>query len=84
MIEYDQNKRDKTLSERGLDMARTIEVFRAGHTDQMDERQSYGEKRIITFGYLDSRAVIVVWTYRKGKRRIISTRKANAREISNY
>jgi uncharacterized protein len=67
-----------------LDMARAIEVFRAGHTDQMDERQSYDEKRIITFGYLDSRAVIVVWTYRKGKRRIISMRKANAREISNY
>ena len=84
MIEFDQNKRDKTLSERGLDMARAIEVFRAGHTDQIDERQSYGEKRIITFGYLASRAVIVVWTYRKGKRRIISMRKANAREISNY
>ena len=38
MIKYDQNKRDKTLSERGLDMARAIEVFRAGHTDQMAKR----------------------------------------------
>ena len=84
MIKFDDKKRSETLSQRGLDMARAIEIFRNTHIDQIDTRRSYGEKRIITMGYLDSRAVVVVWTYRGNKRRIISMRKANAREISRY
>ena len=84
MIEFDEDKRNETLSQRGLDMARAIEIFRNAHTDQIDARRCYGEKRIITMGYLDSRAVVVVWTYRGSKRRIISMRKATAREISRY
>ena len=84
MIEFDEKKRSETFLQRGLDMARAIEIFRNAHTDQIDTRRAYGEKRIITIGYLDSRAVVVVWTYRGNKRRIISMRKANAREISKY
>jgi len=84
LIEFDEDKRNETLSQRGLDMARAIEIFRNAHTDQIDTRRCYGEKRIITMGYLDSRAVVVVWTYRGSKQRIISMRKANAREISRY
>jgi uncharacterized DUF497 family protein len=84
VIEFDEKKRKETLSQRGLDMARSIEIFRNAHTDQVDTRRPYGEKRIITMGYLDSRAVVVVWTYRGNKRRIISMRKANAREISRF
>ena len=84
MIEFDENKRNETLLQRGLDMARAIEIFSNAHTDQIDTRRCYGEKRIIAMGYLDSRAVVVVWTYRGNKRRIISIRKANAREISRY
>ncbi len=79
-IEFDQDKRVKTLAERGLDFARAGEVF-AGATVTLDDtRGGYGEARFITAGALDGRLMMVVWTLRGEARRIISMRKANDRE----
>jgi uncharacterized DUF497 family protein len=44
----------------------------------------YGEIRFITIGRLDRRMVVMVWTQRGATRRIISLRKANAREQAFY
>jgi uncharacterized DUF497 family protein len=84
VIEFDDVKREITLFVRGLDMARANEIFEASHMDQIDYRKDYGELRIRTFGYLDSRPVFIVWTYRGPIRRIISMRRANEREIKKY
>lgn len=83
-IEYDQNKRDRTLLERGLDFARAGEVFAGLHFTSEDNRQDYGETRQITVGKLDSRLVVMVWTQRDKARRIVSMRKANEREIKRF
>jgi len=45
---------------------------------------NYGERRFITLGFLDDRLIVVVWTERSPKRRIISMRKANEREVEEY
>lgn len=83
-IEFDQDKRDKTLQERGLDFARADEVF-AGITVTVDDnRHDYGELRHITVGMLDRRTVVMVWTPRGTAHRIISMRYANEREIRSY
>nr|WP_255533720.1 BrnT family toxin [Polynucleobacter sp. es-MAR-4] len=65
-------------------MARANEIFEASHLNQIDYRKNYGEVRVFSFGYLDNLAVVVVWTYRGIKRRIISLRRANEREIKKY
>ncbi len=79
-IEYDNKKRQKTLSKRGLDFHHCEQIFNGPHIDFPDTRKDYGEERIITFGFLDGREIIIVWTQRGQKRRIISMRKANERE----
>lgn len=79
-IEFDGDKRNKTLTERGLDFARAVEVFAGPTATAKDERNHYGEDRFITFGTLDERMVVVVWTPRGTARRIISMRNANERE----
>ncbi len=79
-IEYDNNKRLKTLSERGLDFQQCGHIFHGPHIDLTDDRTDYGEKRIITFGFLNGREIVIVWTQRGENRRIISMRKANERE----
>ena len=84
MIEFDAVKREVTLFVRGLDMARANEIFDAPHMDQIDHRKDYGEVRVISFGYLDNLPVVVVWTYRGIKKRVISMRRANEREIKKY
>lgn len=65
-------------------MARANEVFDKSHLDLIDRRKDYGEVRIFSFGYLDHFPVVVVWTYRGVKRRIISLRRANEREVKKY
>ncbi|MCK2097243.1 BrnT family toxin [Thauera aromatica] len=83
-IEFDSGKRDKTLTERGLDFARAGEVFAGRHFTDEDAREDYSEPRYVTVGKLDSRMVVMVWTPRGEARRIISMRKANEREQARY
>ena len=49
-----------------------------------DERLDYGEERAAAIGYIGQRLYVVVFTDRVEERRIISLRKANAREIRRY
>ena len=75
-ISFDPAKRDKTLSERGLDFADAVHVF-AGLTFEVeDTRRDYGETRIICFGYLAAR----MYTPRGAVRHVFSMRKANEHE----
>jgi len=83
-IEYPPAKRDATLADRGLDMARAAEVFGGATLTVEDDREDYGETRLITIGFLDGRMVVMVWTQRGAARRIISLRKANEREQKAY
>ena len=83
-IDFDPDKRDKAMAERGLDFARADEVFAATHFTAEDAREDYSETRYITVGKLDGRMIVMVWTPRGKVRRIISRRKANEREQTRY
>ena len=82
-IQYDIIKREVTLLNRGLDFARADEVFSQEWLVKKDERFDYNEERFISYGMLDSRWVVLVWTPRGTARRIISMRHANERELNN-
>ena len=83
-ITYDQKKRDKTLTERGLDFERAREVFSGLALEVEDDQRDYGELRILCVGFLDNRMVMVGYSPRGGARHIFSMRKCNAREIRRY
>jgi uncharacterized protein len=83
-ITFHSAKRDRTLRERGLDFADAKEVF-AGATFSFEDRRSdYGEDRVITFGLLAGRLVVVGWTPRGDDQHVFSMRKANDREQRKY
>lgn len=84
VVDFDPQKRNRTLAERGLDFARADEVFAGRHFTAEDVREDYSEPRRITVGKLDGWLVILVWTPRGEIRRIISMRKANEREQARY
>jgi len=73
-IIYDPAKRQKTLVERGLDFEDAAGVFAGLHLDRLDDRHDYGEDRYQTYGLLNDRVVMIVWTPRQDSRRIISMR----------
>jgi uncharacterized protein len=63
-----------------MDFEDAAEVFAGPTLEVEDRRRDYGETRIICFGYLHSRPVVVGYTPRGTARHVFSMRKANARE----
>ncbi len=84
MYEWDNDKSEKNLLERGLNFADAEEVFSDTCVTFEDTRFDYGEPRFITFGLLEERMVVIAHTPRGDKTRIISMRKANDREQKTY
>jgi uncharacterized DUF497 family protein len=79
-ISFDQGKRERTLAERGLDFEDAILVFEGVTVEIVDERKDYGERRILCYGLLQGRMVVVGYTPRGTVRHVFSMRKANDRE----
>ena len=80
VLTFDPAKREKTLSERGLDLADAAAVFAGVTLEVEDTRKNYGETRVICYGLLEGRIVVVGYTPRGADRHIFSMRKANERE----
>ena len=79
-ITYDPKKRAQTLAARKLDFEDAKFVFEQRYFETEDTRKNYGEKRMICFGMLQVRMVVVGYTPRGADRHVFSMRKANDRE----
>lgn len=79
-VTFDPIKRAKTLTERGLDFEDAALIFAGVTVEIEDTRKNYGEKRIICYGRLAGRVVVVGYTPRGADRHVFSMRKANERE----
>jgi uncharacterized DUF497 family protein len=83
-ITYDPAKRKATWMSRGLDFEDATLVFEGLTAEIEDTRQDYGERRIICFGILHGRLVVIGYTPRGLVRHIFSMRKANEREQTRF
>lgn len=79
-ITYDSAKNDRNIRERGLSFERVAEVDFNTALMFPDTRKEYGETRYIALCYLDGR----LHTETQTGIRIISFRKANAREATRH
>ena len=83
-LSFDEQKRQLTLENRGLDFADAPKLFEGVTLTVEDDRFDYGEVRYQTIGRLNRSTVMVVWTQRGKARHIISMRKCNAKERKRY
>jgi uncharacterized DUF497 family protein len=79
-ITFDPVKRLRALQDRGLDFEDARFVFDGTTVELDDIRKDYGERRIICYGLLVGRLVVIGYTPRGRTRHIFSMRKANDRE----
>ncbi len=63
-----------------MDFADAEIVFAGVTLEFEDTRKNYGEARIICYGLLEGRMVVIGYTPRDAVRHIFSMRKANERE----
>ena len=74
-ITYDSVKREQTLADRGLDFEDSVLVFAGVTVEVEDIRKNYGERRVICYGSLRGRVVVVGYTPRGAVRHIFSMDK---------
>jgi len=79
-ITFDPVKRNNALADRGLDFLDAEIIFEGVTLEVEDTRKDYGERRIICYGLLAGRMVVVGYTPRGADRHVFSMRKANERE----
>ncbi len=82
MFEWDEEKSPRNLAERGFEFA--CRIFEGDIIEQEDTRRDYGERRVIALGEVEGDVFAVVYTWREGRRRIISGRLANRNERNVY
>ena len=84
--EWDENKRQKIIAERSLDIAVLAPmVFSERNTVFLpDNRKDYGEERWLAFGIVNSVRLCVCFTLRIDVVRLITIFKVNKRDWEKY
>ena len=84
-FEWDDAKSNACFLRRGFDFAYALRVFLDPHRIVVEDRRwDYGEDRYCVLGMIEDRVYVVVYTMRGSTIRIISARKANAKEVADY
>jgi uncharacterized DUF497 family protein len=84
-IEWDAQKAAENLRKHGVGFPEAIRIFHDPHRiEREDTRMPYGETRMQVIGLVSVRVLVVIYTLRADRIRIISARKANQRERRAY
>lgn len=81
---WDEPKRQANLQKHGLDFADAEKVFAGPLVLFEDQRNDYGEQRMVGIGQLDYLVVLVVHVETDQQIRVISMRKADSDETDLY
>lgn len=81
---WDEAKCRANFAKHGIDFRDAEQVFEGITITAEDNRKDYGEKRYISLGRLAGIVVVIVYTERSEKFRIISMRNANQKERRAY
>jgi hypothetical protein len=84
IFEWDENKNITNIAKHGIDFNDVVSAFDFDMLVRRDEREDYGEERFIGIGRIMSVEIVLVWTIRENKIRIISARQANKKERNIY
>lgn len=79
-ITFDPAKRQIALDERGFDFADAALVFAGETAEYEDVRNDYGETRMLCYGLLNGRKVVVGYVQRGSTRHIFSMRGCHEKE----
>ena len=84
IFEWDENKNRTNLQKHGICFEDAARIFEGPTLETIDDRRDYGETRIAAMGVVNDVILYVVYTMRGDARRLISARRANARERRKY
>ena len=83
-FDWDENKRQQVLAERGVDILYAALIFEREVLSWVDDRQDYGEERRVSLGLIDGEPFTVVHTDRNGVTRLITAWKGGRNDFGKY
>ena len=83
-FEWDPGKDAVSVAKHDVDFATAARAFSEPMVRRPDDRHDYGERRWIALAVIDGIVIVIVYTVRSGRIRIISARKANRNEKKTY
>ena len=84
MFEWDDDKAAANLAKHGVSFERVREFEWNTAQINVDDREDYGEVRMIALGFIGSVLHVLVFTERGDNIRVISLRKATKPEVKAY
>jgi uncharacterized DUF497 family protein len=81
---FDPGKDATNLGKHGLSLAAAAELSWEAALVWIDDRADYGEVRVVALAPIGDILYFVAFVDRETKRRIISLRRANRREVNHY
>ena len=82
-FDWDPYKNAANIERHGIDFEDARRIFE-GPVVEARSRREYSEVRMIAIGLLNDREIVVVYTWRGDKRRLISARRASRNERREY
>jgi hypothetical protein len=84
-FEWDDAKARENYARHGVSFEFATKVFNdAFAVERLDDREEYGEDRIILIGIAEGTMLTVVYTDREGRFRLISARRSTKIEQDDY
>ncbi|MDQ6800057.1 MAG: BrnT family toxin [Acidobacteriota bacterium] len=84
-FEWDDEKRHTNLRKHAVEFADAVSAFEDDNAITLRDEDSEGEERFVTLARdAFGRVLVVVYTWREEKIRLISARKATRRERKQY
>jgi len=83
-FEWDEEKRQQNIQERNVDILYAALIFENPVLTKIDDREDYGEERIIALGHVSGEYFTLVYTPRGDKTRLITAWKAGNNGEKEY
>jgi uncharacterized DUF497 family protein len=83
-FEWDEKKRRQGIEKHGVDFVYAALIFEGDVLTRCDDREDYGEERLISLGLVDGECFVVVHTERNGSTRLITAWKGGRDERAEY
>ncbi len=83
-FEWDEEKRQETISKRNVDILYAALIFENPFLVTLDDREDYGEKRLVALGHVEGEFFNVVYTQKGDKTRLITAWKAGRNGEKRY
>lgn len=81
---FDSAKRQLNLTKHGIDLADCYDVFDWPMLTREDHSEDYGEERLVSLCWLNTKVVFLVWVDDEDEPRLISCREATRYEREAY